>query len=338
MRRSWTAFGAAAVAVCILLLPPLIEGGPAQAGQIGQESYSGSLLYLSRAGIWRINLATLERQPFLQEPGAIITHVSHSWDRQRLAYSALVRGARFEILQSRILVAAADGSEPRTVVEEAGSGATVEWPSWSPDGAALVYEKSVPSERTQRVEEVHLATGERRLVAEAGSSPAFAPNGQSIAFASAAGRPASIWQIPRGGRDPIRVVPETGFADLDSPLYAPDGRFIAFVGATIPGPPDPLSPPVALFGAELFSVASAHPVPGGQFDFWTVRPDSSGLQRGAELLSEQPYLAWSPDGRFIAAWGRLGLQIVDVSSDVAGEYPVRWLTGLPGGGPISWGP
>ena len=339
MRGLSSAFGALVVAASTLLLPPLVlEGARAVLGQGEEPRYSGSLLYVSRGGIWQMNLASLERRPFLSPPNTTITHVAHSWDRQRLAYSMSIRGSRFELLESSIEIASIDGSERRTVVHEDRTGATVEWPSWSPHGTSLVYSKTVASERTQRIEEVELATGIRTLVAEAGSSPAYSADGQSVVFPSPAGRNWAIWSVPRAGEVPHAVVTGAGFDDVDHPLYAPDGSFIAFLGAGS-GPP-PLARPhdgiVRRLGL-LIPVVSAHPLPGGQYDLWTVRPDGSGLDRAAELTSEEPYLSWSPDGHYLASWGRLGLQIVDMWSDRP-MRSVRWLTALPGGSPISWGP
>lgn len=43
-------------------------------------------------------------------------------------------------------------------MREERTGATVEWPSWSPDGTRLAYTKSVFGYRTERLEEVDLAT------------------------------------------------------------------------------------------------------------------------------------------------------------------------------------
>ena len=107
------------ILVAVLAGPPLAQGmiDPLPP-QTTEAVYSGSLLYLNQGSIWQLDLASLSRQPLVQEPGAIITHVSHSWDRQRIAYSAYTRGARFEILQSRIVIAGADGSNPATAVQE----------------------------------------------------------------------------------------------------------------------------------------------------------------------------------------------------------------------------
>src|SRR5206468_3639701 len=95
------------------------------------------------------------------------------------------------ILAAVLLAApvAADGGNPRTVVIEAGGGATVESPAWSPDGTAIVYTRTSSRDRTQGVEEVDVESGARRLVADVGSSPAYAPDGESIVFSSPVGRP-----------------------------------------------------------------------------------------------------------------------------------------------------
>jgi Tol biopolymer transport system component len=342
----------AAILLTVLLVGPLVADWiPARARQ-GEDLLSGSILYLSQAGIWRMDLATLRRDPFLSESAGIITHVSHSWDRQRIAYSMYIRGPRFEILESRIVITAANGTQVAAVVVEEGTGATLEAPSWSPTGTSLVYAKNDPSERAQRVEEVDLATGARRLVTEAGSLPSYTADGESILFASTFGQPWAIWRVSRTGGELHQLVPGTSFADLDNPLSAFDGRLIAFVGAqpAAPPPDELIFNPSAWLQTSFEPAVSAHPLPGARFGAWTVKPDGSDPRRAAELFGDNPYLAWSPDGRYLASWGRQGLQIVDMSVDPAAQEPqiadmsvdpaanrVRWLTALSGGGPISWG-
>lgn len=337
--RSWAALGVALFTAALTSLLPLIPHAASTAtAQITQPAYSGTLLYLNRGGIWQLNIATGQREAFLQLPTGTVAHVSHSWDHERIAYSTDVRGAGFELIESSIVIAQRDGSEPRTVVSEERTGATVEWPSWSPDGTRLAYSKTLFGYRTQRVEDVDLATGARTLVAEAGSSPTYAPDGESIVFASPFGQTWSISSAPRRGGDPSIIVPPEGFEDLDHPLYARNSEFIAFLGA-VPAPeparrPAPVDDPLA---EPPFSVASAHPGSGADFDLWIVRPDGSGLRRVTELFSQQPYLTWSPDGRYLASRDRLGLRVIDMFGDLAAEGSVQWIAGALSSGPISWG-
>ena len=56
--------------------------------------------------------------------------------------------------------------------------------------------------------------------------PQFSPDGQSIAFTSDRGGGDNIWVMGRDGSDPIQVTKEK-FRLLNSPAWAPDGRFIA---------------------------------------------------------------------------------------------------------------
>jgi hypothetical protein len=134
--------GVAILAAVLLAAPVAADSLPTMLRQNDEPTYSGGILYLNQAGIWRMDLMTLQRTPFLADPGATITQVAHSWDRQQLAYSEYMRGDQFEILVSEIVVTTADGSNPRAVVIEAGGGATVESPAWSPDGTAIAFTRT----------------------------------------------------------------------------------------------------------------------------------------------------------------------------------------------------
>ena len=322
-----------ALAVSSLLL--FVRGAAALAGPELQDAQSGTVLYLNRGGIWQLNMATEQREPFLEPNIGTITHVSHSWDRSRVAYSVDVRGQGFELVESIIVVASADGSNATGAVSEKRTGATVEWPSWSPDGTRLAYTKTPFGSRTQRVEEVDLQTGARTLVTEAGTSPSYAPDGETIVFAAPFGQTWSISTISPHGGDARVVVPSEGFEDLDHPLFARSGEYIVFLGAAALQASMPVGAPASTL-AFASGFGAVHPGSLADFDLWMVRPDGSGLRKVVELLSPQPFLAWSPDGRSLASRDRFGLRVIDMAGGTGGES-LRWVAGQISGGPISWG-
>jgi Tol biopolymer transport system component len=132
-------------------------------------------------------------------------------------------------------------------------------------------------------------------------------------------------------------VPEAWFNDSDVPTFSPDGSLLVFVAAG-PGPiQGGLSGVLGRLGDLLPGVAEAHDLPD-PFDLWTISPAGTGIRRLALLGNIQPYLAWSPDGRYIAAWGSGGLQIVDTAAGFAVD-PVQFPRGrfADGSGGISWG-
>jgi len=317
-------------------LAVLLAGDAAIVLGVRAQPHSGALLYLNRGGIWRLNLETEERQPFLQLSSGTITHVSHSSDRTRIAYSTDIRGAGLDRVASEIVVATARGNDPRVIVREERTGATVEWPSWSPDGMRLSYAKTPFGSRTQRIEEVDVATGARNLVADAGSSPSYSPDGETIVFAAPVGQTWSISTVARQGGEPALVVPATGFEDLDHPLFAPIGEYIVFLAATSV-PESPVSRATSSQSRLIGRAPATHPGSDANFDLWAVRLDGTELRKVADLFSQQPYLAWSPDGQSIAARDRLGLRVVDVATEPHDGAGARWVSGLVGSGPISWG-
>ena len=82
--------------------------------------------------------------------------------------------------------------------------------------------------------------------------------------------------------------------------------------------------------AAIFSVpvAEAHGDPWG---VWKVRPDGSDLQRVGSLQEDEPLLAWSRDGAWIAVHGTGGLWLVDAGG---ATEPRRIADGTIGG--IDW--
>jgi WD40-like Beta Propeller Repeat len=166
----------------------------------------------------------------------------------------------------------------------------------------------------------------RHLVGSTGADrdvqPAVSPDGTTVAFVHHDFKgPGSLWLVNIDGTDAHRIVPAS--ADVASPAWSSDGRWIAFGARTVEGQPlglirsdgTDLQFPVATSGVEnpswspdgsrlVYSVPSASG--GGSRDLWEATFDE-----GFQLLTDVHQLTstppvdesdptWSPDGSSIA--------------------------------------
>ena len=74
--------------------------------------------------------------------------------------------------------------------------------------------------------------------------------------------------------------------------------------------------------------AQAHGIP---WDLWVIARDGSGLARLTEVAEDGIMAAWSPDGRWIAFTGELGLFLYETAT-----ARLRRLTDESVGGGITW--
>jgi hypothetical protein len=97
------------------------------------------------------------------EPTLVVRNASmgvYAPDGETLAYLDSPRG---EWTSPRLMVAGADGSDPRVLLE----GDQIEFPRWSPDGTRIAYTDA------DGIHLVDVSTGEASLVAEGGTSDWF---------------------------------------------------------------------------------------------------------------------------------------------------------------------
>jgi TolB protein len=140
----------------------------------------------------------------------------------RIAYVAV--DGRPPAQRYRLIVADADGHNPRTVLE---SREPIMSPAWSPDGQNLAYvsfEGKVSSIYVQ-----HLATGERRRVsARAGinGAPAWSPDGRKLALTLSRDGNLDIYTLELASQTLTRVTADDAI-DTEAE-WSRDGRSLYF--------------------------------------------------------------------------------------------------------------
>lgn len=185
-----------------------------------------SLIYASRAaGNWDIywqRVAGKNTVNLTRDSAADDTQPAFSPDGNHIAF-------RSEREPAGIYVMEATSENPRRVSDFG------HYPSWSPDGRALVVSEDTFPEPTSRsvipsaLWVVEVATGAKRRLTDGDAvQPSWSPNGHRIAYwgTRAGGARRDIWTIPAAGGEPVEVTNDEAF-DWN-PVWSPDGRYIYF--------------------------------------------------------------------------------------------------------------
>jgi Tol biopolymer transport system component len=198
-------------------------------------------------------------------------------------------------------------------------------PSLSPDGQYVAYRSDANGtgdillSRLETWETVNLTPGSP----DDETDPAFSPDGDSIAFASAQ---SGIAIVPRTGGPPRHLA-----RDGANPAWTPDGRFLVYsvernIGSDFRSASEGWKVDVATGRATRISVADFHQpavsphgsriaysgrsvdrtnrgrITGAREHIWTMPLDASGggepLRLTTDAANESSPL-WSPDGRFL---------------------------------------
>jgi TolB protein len=226
----------------------------------------------------------------------------------------------------------ADGTGQRTVLLHHGAGEWLANGAWSPDGSSLYFTRRSPAD-APRIERVRLDGSERKVVVASGERPTVSRDGRWLAYLTDDAKTGSqvLAVTSLGGGKARTLLAGLGFKAVAAPVFAPDNTRLAFVGVGGPaqstGSSAPCcSSPLAWLGP---APASAHGVP---WELWVVNVDGTGLRRLTDIREDGPFPAWSPDGRWIAFKGELGLYLLDaegkqirrLAQELAGEG-LSWL-------------
>jgi Tol biopolymer transport system component len=244
-------------------------------------------------------------------------------DGTRIAYTQLltpvvVPGQNTD-LGSDVSVANADGSNPTPVVRHQVRSEQVLSPAWLPDGSGLLFsvQRFENQQIVSTIEKIVLATGERTVVVQNAYQPTISRDGTKIAFMrTEADYTQSVWVASADGSGEQRLAGEAQqLVSFQSPRFSPDGRYLATGGAGQAS----LQGRMATSDGREFVLSSGGAGAGTievdpdglPEDVWLIDLSTGALRRIAQIKLDSPSLAWTPDGRWLYAFGDRGLYLID---------------------------
>jgi len=277
---------------------------------------AGQIVLPARDGIVAVDPATGRAREIVRSgQSQTITSAAWSPDRGRVAYGVFHRVAGDQISSGEIFVAPAGGGQGETLVARDRPGSVADTPRWSADGQYLYfgYQGLEGRQPIARVERLRLADGTRTSLFEDAITPDISPDGRSVAFIrdDPGGQSLAVGSADGGGER--ELIARTAFTAMMAPRFSPDGTRIAFTAVGV-GPSGRIGGFLDTLGS-LFSVpvAYAHGEPWG---IWSVRVDGTDLRRVTPLTEDEPLVAWSADGSWLAVHGMGGLWVVAANGTV----------------------
>lgn len=148
----------------------------------------------------------------------------------------------------------------------------VQQPSTAPGVGHIAYEQWTHRAQLRRIDLAQQAEIDAEDYVRStrwDSNPAYAPDGERIAFTSNRTGPQGIWISDRDGRNAVQIA-DLGGVFVDHPTWSPDGKLIAFDAS-----------------------------PDGRTAIFTVAPEGGTPRRITESSGDSRNPAWSRDGKWI---------------------------------------
>jgi Tol biopolymer transport system component len=232
-----------------------------------------------------------------------------------VAISRFARGPADRIGGSDILVVPATGGEALPVAMHAQDGGLLGALAWNPDSSGVYYDALPASGDPMLMQVVYSSldpsAGGPRVVAN-GGWPAVSPDGRLLAYVRPSHQSGYLNELVvtdlTSGSEQI-LVPLDQMVQITSPRFSPDGAEIAFIGSdmgpqALDGPDRPGNP----FGSDLFAKGVMNHGPPG--DVWVISAAGGTPHRLTSFEEDDPTLAWSPDGYWLAMLGGGGLYLM----------------------------
>jgi hypothetical protein len=315
-----------------------------------QGSPAGRIVMPRGQTIVSVDAATGEQRAlFTVPPTELILDVGLAAGGREVVFSGLTLARRDDPGGADIYRLPADGGEPVRLAAHARPGDILAAPLAVPGSASVVYTYTpyglgdAAGEPLPRVERVALDGGAPSVVVQEAEWPAPTPDGARLAFVRRGARGDALWLANLDGSEAHELIPPDRFLSLAYPRVSPDGRRVVVAATvelpslplpTLPGGLGPTVGPAPGRGPRLASAGQLRR-PGGHglpWDLWSVALDGSDLQRLTQWYEDDPSLAWSPDGRWLAVLGGSGLRVLAVASGDS-----SWLRREPAFGAIDWG-
>lgn len=254
---------------------------PSQESAITADSAGGLLFMQTTPGqqsLARYDFETEDVETlFTTESNAWLSYADSAPDGSQfvLSYSPAPPegGVQFGFTQLYLLVNGED--EPRLLIEPTKPDDIYFYPDWSDNGRFIVYSHVVQGETSQdfitTLERYELDTGEIIILAENGIWARLSPDSSKLAYVFV--EPGSLVRrlvvADAMGGNPLVVVDENDFVDIDAPFFTPDNEWLYFSAVEHAQ----TSFWERLLGVE---VALAHNVPS---DWWRVPTGGGELER-----------------------------------------------------------
>jgi Tol biopolymer transport system component len=272
----------------------------------------GSLLYATLGGLYLFEPATKAKTQLIALPqGALPMTPAASPDGSLIAFSLFQYGAGSP--GTSLYLVGRDGSGQQLLAAHDTSLGSVAEAAWAPDGSAL-YVMHRPGDGQPRIDRISVDGADRTTVVGLGNAPTVSADGTLLAFVRTRGSVQDIWVANADGSDERQVVGVTDWDAVGTPRFTPDSERLIFIGVGGPGTRQAARP----------GIVYAHGVP---WDIWSVRTDGSEVRRLTAIGEDYPSLAWSPDGRWIAFSGELGLYLVRPDGSELVRISDDWVSG-----------